>query len=176
MDRRNAIPFVLLLLPLSMGGQALAQNSPAELSTAASASQTSPSAVQTAATPPEPAAKRVWTNDDLSDLSAGSEVLNHAGPAVKPPATTAKPSAPKSKDTKSYNDQIAKLQAQLPPLDSQISQLQEALAGKPVDTTRTWGGVRPDDWSLQLARLQQKRDDVVGKIAALKDQARHGGI
>jgi hypothetical protein len=36
--------------------------------------------------------------------------------------------------------------------------------------------VRPDDWRDQLARLQKQRDDIVAKISALIDEARHNGV
>jgi hypothetical protein len=167
----------LLLLALSVGVPAFAQNSSPESSPTGASAQPPQSLSQNATTAPaQPNSKAVWTNDDLSGLRSESVASNHASVSVRPSATASKPSAPAPKDAKWYNDQIAKLQAQLPPLDDQISQLQAALAGKPVDTTRKWGGVRPGDWSVQLAQCQQKRDGILSKITALKDQARHNGI
>ena len=124
-----------------------------------------------------PATKRIWTNDDVSDVRAGTGTSNHPASLAKSSAAAAKPSvASKGKDAKWYHDQIAKLQAQLPPLQVQISSYQAALAGKPIDETRLYGGVKIADWPVQLAKLQQKRDDIVGKIAAREDQARHNNI
>jgi hypothetical protein len=113
----------------------------------------------------------------MSDLRVGAEVSNRVAPPAKPSATAKKPpTAPKAKDAKWYHDQIEKLQAQLPPLESQISELQAALSGQTVDSTRKYAGVKLDDWSVELAQLQQKRDDIFGKIAALEDEARHDGV
>jgi hypothetical protein len=170
-------PCALLLFAFSVGVPTFAQSSSPESSPAGVSAQPPQSLSQSATTAPvQPNSKTVWTNDDLSGLRGESVASNHADVSVRPSATASKPNAPTPKDAKWYNDQIAKLQAQLPPLDDQISQLQAALAGKPVDTTRKWGGVRPSDWSVQLAQCQQKRDGVLSKITALKDQARHSGI
>lgn len=167
----------LLPFALSFGSSALAQSSSPESAAAGVSAQPPQSLSQSATTAPvQPNSKTVWTNDDLSGLRSETVASNHANVSVRPSATASKPNASMPKDAKWYNDQIAKLQAQLPPLDDQISQLQAALAGKPVDTTRKWGGVRPGDWSVQLAQCQQKRDGVVSKITALKDRARHNGI
>ena len=59
---------------------------------------------------------------------------------------------------------------------TKIRQLQDALDGKAVNSVRTYGGVRADDWRDQLSRLRKQRDDISAKIAALEDEARHNGI
>ena len=160
----------LLLISLAAGVPAFAQSNSPEASSAAVSAQTA----TTAAT--QSNSKKVWTNEELAGLPSESVASNHASASVRPSVNVSKSNAPTSRDAKWYNDQIAKLQAQLPPLDDQISQLQAALAGKPVDSTRRWGGVRPGDWSAQLAQCQQKRDGILSRITALKDQARHNGI
>jgi chaperonin cofactor prefoldin len=96
---------------------------------------------------------------------------------VKPAGTVNKPKPnAKGKDAGWYRTQISKLQAQIPPLDEKISQLQAALNGQTVNSPRQYGGTRPDDWHDELARLQKQRDDIDTKIAALQDQARHDGV
>jgi len=121
--------------------------------------------------PPAPA-KKVWTNDDMHSAtpSPTDSNLKPAGTVNKP-----KPNA-KGKDAGWYRTQISKLQAQIPPLDEKISQLQAALNGQTVTSTRQYGGTRPDDWHDELSRLQKQRDDIDAKIAALEDQARHDGV
>jgi chaperonin cofactor prefoldin len=159
-----SIPFLLFASPLVSG----------QTATPASASQAQNSQVTTPAT--QPAAK-VWTNDDVSGLR-NSSALSSIGQTGKsknpaPKATTANA---KSNRTSSYQNQIARLQAQLPPIDSQIADLQAALSGNMVNEQRKYFGVKLDDWQVQLAQLQKRRDDIQNQIAKLEDEARHNGV
>jgi hypothetical protein len=178
MNRRYIALAELLLFSVAVGGSALTQDSPSNSSPAAQSGQAmQPSSQNTSSASLLPAPNRVWTNDDLSDLRAGTGVSNHAAPRAKFSKTAAKPATiSKGKDANWYHGQIAKLQAQLPPIESQISNYHAALAGKPVDETRMYGWTRPADWSAQLAKLQQKHDDISSKIAALEDEGRHNSI
>jgi len=36
--------------------------------------------------------------------------------------------------------------------------------------------VKSDDWAIQLAQAQTRRDDILTKIAQLQDEARHKRI
>lgn len=124
-----------------------------------------------------PPSKKVWTNDDLDALHDHSVISTFqsanktpAGPGVKPGV------ASKGKDARWYHDQIAKLQGQIASLDEKIAELRAALAGNTVNETRHYGGVRPDDWRVQLAQFEKKREDLLAKISALEDQARHEGV
>jgi prefoldin subunit 5 len=98
-------------------------------------------------------------------------------PNSKPAKTAAKP-APNSKAKSAtwYQQQIKRLQDQLPPIDQKISDLQTVLNGGQVNEVRHYGGNKIDDWHDELARLQAQRDDINAKIAALQDQARHDGV
>ena len=89
-----------------------------------------------------------------------------------------RPRTPSAKDnrTNSYQSQLTKLRAQLPPIESQIAELQSALSGSVVNEQRKYYGVRPDDWQVQLAQLQKRRDDIQSQIAKLEDEARHSGV
>ncbi len=127
------------------------------------------------ASPAQTPEKKVWTNDDISDLHARSGAAIPDSNA-KPEVTTGKPKPTKSKDGTWYRGQILKLQAQIPPLEEKISQLQAALNGQTVTSTRQYGGAKPDDWRDELTRFQKQRDDIQTKITALEDQARHDGV
>jgi cytoskeletal protein RodZ len=132
----------------------------------------SPSQSSSPAPALETPAKKVWTNDDIHSAKPTSP-----DSSAKPAGTVSKPKPnPKGKDASWYRGQISKLQAQIPPLDEKISQLQAALNGQTVNSTRQYGGVRPDDWRDELSRFQKQRDDIDTKIAALQDQARHDGV
>jgi chaperonin cofactor prefoldin len=153
--------------------QSTPQDTPAQPAPAATAPSVSSTSPAPAAQPP---AKKVWTNDDVSDLRGSSPIStvgNAKSGSGKPGAKSA--SSAHTKEARSYHDQIARLQAQLPPIDQKISELQAALSGKQVSEDRHFGGVRPDDWKDELARLQKQHDDIATKIATLEDQARHAG-
>jgi hypothetical protein len=174
-------PILLAALFLAAGAASTAQaqaNSSATPGTQSSA----PAAQTSSATlaPAQASAKKVWTNDDVGDLrensvvSAGGASRGGSGkPGDRPSATS------KTKDAKSYHDQIAKLQAQLPPIDSQIAQLQAAIDGKFTGDAKTSTrptGVKGGDWRLELDQLQKKRDGIAAQIDALIDQARRNGV
>lgn len=120
--------------------------------------------------------KKVWTNDELSTLdphegvsTVGKNTNNKAKRVI----------SPKGRDAKWYHDQIALLQAKIPPLDSQIAELQAGIDGSPTGDGKK--SVRPysvkaDDWNRELAELKKKREDTLAQIGALQDQARHNGI
>lgn len=159
----NAMPLLLLASPFACGQTA----TPASPSQAQNAQTATPAAQPTA---------KVWTNDDVGDLRNDSTVStvgqgNGSKKAIKPtPATT------KNNRAGSYQSRIAKLQAQLPPLDGQIADLQAALSGNMVNEQRKYPGVKLDDWQAQLAHLQKRRDDLRTQIAKLEDEARHSGV
>ena len=78
---------------------------------------------------PQTSEKKVWTNEDLSALDT-REGISTIGRTTENATKRVVPS--KSHDPKWYQDQIVKLQAKIPPLDSQIADLQAALGGKPT--------------------------------------------
>jgi hypothetical protein len=132
----------------------------------------SPSQPSSPTPAPQPSPKKVWTNDDIHSAKPTSPDAS-----AKPASTVNKPKPnPKGKDASWYRAQISKLQAQIPPLDEKISQLQAALNGQTVTSTRQYGGTKPDDWRDELSRYQKQRDDIDTKIAVLQDQARHDGV
>lgn len=128
----------------------------------------------------DPAPKRVWTNDDVTDLRADSPISTvgspKGGPAKSGHASTG---APGQKDAKWYHDQMQKLQNQLPALDDKIAQLQAGIDGNFTGDSKT--STRPayakgGDWRTELAQLQKQRDDIETRISTLQDQARRAGI
>ena len=158
-----------LLFTLGATPAIRAQNAPAPAPAQSSGSAQSQPQPQT----PQ---KKVWTNENLGgshsqpdDSSATAQPDSNAGSAA-----AAKPKS--KKDAKWYHDQIAKLQAQIPPLDKTIAELQAAIEGKTLNEPLRYGGNRIGDWKEQLQQLETKRQDTLDKIAALEDQARHNGV
>jgi uncharacterized protein YukE len=154
------------------------------ISSASSFAQEQSSSPAPAATPtgtsaaPNPTpTKRVWTNEDMGDLHQNSSISTFSGSGNKPTKTSEKPTpAVVNKDAKRYQDQITTLRAKLPDLDDKISQLKGVLNGDTVQSTRTYGGARIDDWHEELLKLQKQRDDIQTKISSLQDEARHKGV
>jgi hypothetical protein len=146
---------------------------------AQSAEQPPASAPSTQSSPtvaPQTPQKKVWTDDDMG--SPHNQSGGAAGASKPSPNQNANPSTkPKNKkEAKSYQDQIARLQSQIPPLDAQIAELQSALAGNTINEPRHYGGNRIGDWKEQLEQAQKKRQDTLDKISALEDEARHNGV
>lgn len=176
MNRRALTVFAVSVLLIGaiafFPGAARAQSAPPPPT--AQAQDPAPSG--TSAAPAQPA-KKVWTNEDVGDLHANSVISTFNAPNAKPTKTSAKP-APNSKGKNAawYQQQIKRLQDQLPPIDQKISDLQTVINGGQVNEVRHYGGNKIDDWHDELARLQAQREDINAKIAALQDQARHDGV
>jgi hypothetical protein len=170
----NYRPLVFLAAVLCMAGAETSARAQSSSSGATAPTTGQPSAT---ATPAPPSGKKVWTNDDVSDLrgeSVISTVGSYSTKAVEKPTPNTK-----NANAKSYQTQIARLEAQIPPIDSQIAELQAAIDGKPTGdgkTSQRPRSVKTDDWSVEMQDLQKKRDGIVAQIAALKDQARHQGV
>jgi len=177
MNRRALSVFVasvLLICALALfPGAARAQSTPPP---PAAAQPQDPAPSSTSAAPAQPE-KKIWTNEDVGDLHAHSVISTFNASNSKPAKNASKP-APNSKAKSAtwYQQQIKRLQDQLPPIDHKISDLQTVLSGGQVNEVRHYGGNKIDDWHDQLARLQAQRDDINAKIAALQDQARHDGV
>ena len=130
------------------------------------------SAQSTAQTP----SKKVWTNDNLGG-SSGQADSSAGASRPGPNSGSNSPAKPKAKKEASwYHDQIARLKAQIPPLDKTIAELQAAVEGKTLNEPLHYGGNRIGDWKEQLQALQTKRQDTLDKISALEDEARHNGV
>ena len=86
----------------------------------------------------QPAQKKVWTNDDMGDVHARPEISTFSGSNGKGAngKSTAGTQGSKNGNGKQYRQQISNLQAKLPPLDEQISQLQAGLNGATMNSTR----------------------------------------
>jgi hypothetical protein len=171
-------PLTFLAAVLFVAGAATAAHAQSSSSGTAA-----PAAGQTAATndstaaPAPPTGKRVWTNDDVASLRSDS-VISTVG-SSKPNAGAKPAPAAKNNNAKQYQAQIARLEAEIPPIDSQIAELQAALDGKPTGDAKTSQrprGVKADDWSVEMQQLQTKRDGIEEQINSLRDQARHHGV
>jgi len=151
-------------------------NSAAPADTSGQNAQPASQASTPSPAPAPPAATKVWTNDDVMGLRADSSISTVGQPARKSVKAGANQTNSKGKGAAWYQGRIKSLEAQIPPIDDQIAQLQAALSGQTVNSVRKWGGVKPDDWRVELDNLQKKHDDIEARIETLKDEARHDGV
>ena len=179
MSYRSLIFLAALLCMTGAATGTRAQSNPSGAA-APTAGQTN-AANGSAAAPAPPTEKKVWTNDDVSDLRGQSTISTVGQPSARNGAKPGDKPALNAKNGtgKAYQTQIARLEAQIPPLDAQIAELQAAIDGKPTGdgkTSQRPRSVKTDDWSVEMQQLQKKRDDTLEQIATLKDQARHQGV
>jgi hypothetical protein len=161
----------------SSAGQAGDSTAPATPNGTATPANSNATTSTTATTPSATASpKKVWTDEDMKDVHKNSVISTFSATNNKPANGKPAGTANGNKDAKQYQDQILKLREKLPPLDEQITQLQAALNGDTVNSTRHVGGAKIDDWHDELVRAQKQRDDIVAKISALQDEARRNGV
>jgi len=182
MVNRSLLGFALLSLVAFAAVPVRAQSTPP---TTPDQSQAQPPAASSGAVPdakpaiPPKPDKKVWTNEDMPSRAATADTAVQAGNAGSAAPNGRPKGSASNKDAKWYHGQIARLQDKLPPLDKQIAELEAAISGKPTGDTTTSSrprGVKTDDWATELRELQKQRDDIVTKIAALQDEARHKGV
>jgi hypothetical protein len=157
----------------SAGQTAPAGEAATPANSSATASTTSATTTTSSATAPT---KKVWTDEDMGAVHKNSVISTFSGTNGKPGSAKPAGAAKGGKDTKQYQNEIIRLQEKLPPLDEQIAQLQAALNGDTVNSTRHVGGAKIDDWHDELVRAQKQREDIVAKISALQDEARRSGV
>jgi len=158
-------------------GDTAAPVAPAQTNSTTAADSTATTlATTTTTTTATATAKKVWTNEDMGDVHNHTVLPTFSGSVGKSGNGKPAGSAKGDKGAKQYQDQILKLQAKLPPLDQQISELQATLNGNTVNSTRHYGGAKIDDWHEELVHLQKQRDDIATKISALQDEARRNGV
>ncbi len=127
---------------------------------------------ETSSAPSQPTTKKVWTNDDFTAHAAPAP---NAGKAPKAKPVKTKPVA--GKNANYYRTQISKLNNQIAGIDTQIASYQAALNGEtPPNQGVQEYRMRRADWQAEIQKLGQQKQDLLGKISTLEDEARHNGI
>jgi len=122
--------------------------------------------------PTQPATKKVWTNDDFDSHAATA-----AKPAVAPKPKPAKSKPASGKNAGWYRTQISKLNNQVADIDQQIASYQAALNGEPPPNQGVQEyHMRRADWQAEIQKLNKQKQDLLDRISALEDEARHNGI
>jgi hypothetical protein len=174
MFKRSLRVLAVLVAGVGIAAEAQSQIASSQPQPAQTAAPSPPQSVSTSTN-----AKKVWTNDDLSDVHNDAAVPAFSGASVKPyNPRQSRVTGPRT-NAGWYRSQIATLQAKIPPLDSQIASLQAALDGKPTgdgkESTRPYY-VHRADWRVQLDKLTTKRSEIQNQIEALREDARHAGV
>ena len=151
---------------LSSKSQASPQNSSEQESTAADASPAE-----------RKKTKKVWTNDNLGEVS-GSAISQVGDAKNSSPANSsaAKPASPQM--VAAFRKQLAALQAQLSNLDKQIADLKsfrkgEASGANGLQMHKRYSTEPVED---QVRKLEEKRKVLAAKMDATFDSARKQGI
>ena len=163
------LPRLVLLLALS-GGISLS-----------AAAQTSPPASPPAS--PSNGDTKVWTNDDLETLRAKAPV---SAPGETSPAA-AKNQAPRgnhkqddrAEKAQRYRKQLQPLYAELPKIDAEIDKMHRFEDGSYQATGGLWPLRQPGmplNPADQITQLEKRKQQVLGRISQIEDQARHDGV
>ena len=149
----------------------------------------------------KPKSKKVWTNEDMGDVTGTISVVGTERPKTTPTASkisslqpavpsagNAKQAAPAAKSGDGQVDpqtlaqvkqQVQKLQASIDQLDKQIDQLKGLSRGD----SKNAGGLNADTWSYstatipdQIKSLEAKRSEAQAMLDQLLDAARANGI
>jgi hypothetical protein len=160
-------------------GTCLAQNpapapSPGSSTTpAAGPSQPQDTSSTAPADPKKP--KKVWTNEDVGNLSGPVSVVGNSKNLGKP-GGEGKADGQYIANTKK---ELAKLQSQLDDADKQLADLKEFSEGKPPATSSGYQinkGYNRMPVDQQITSLEDKRKQTQTKIDALLDEARKKGV
>jgi len=140
-----------------------------------------PQAQDPAAATPAPAdQKKVWTNEDMGALREDPSISSYNSRNKQGGQRPApRQGNPGGHTANWYRAQIEKLQAQIPPIDAKIAELQKGINGGSVNDPNTSSRpipVHAGSWQQQVDDLQAKKQNILGRIAGLEDQARHDGI
>ena len=158
---------------------AFAQNPAPAPSEGQKATTTAAAQTPRVASPATPAdtkkSKKVWTNDDMNNLSGPVSVVGSGKNNGKTSAeTTADPQY-----IASVKKQLEKLRSELDDTDKQLSDLKDFSDGKGATTSGGYQfnkGYNRVPVDQQISNLQGKKSQLEGKIDALLDEARKKGV
>jgi hypothetical protein len=166
-------------------GQSSNSGSPATSDTAKPTVQSSGNAADTTTEKAKPKPKKVWTNDEISNVGGDGaiSVVGKAGAGDSNPSSnnfqkSAPGSAARDKQGAAYRDRLHQLNNELEATDKKISQLRNFKA----DNTSASGGINMNHgYSAtpvedQVKQLEEKKKQIQAQIDAVEDQARKNGF
>ena len=128
-----------------------------------------------------PAAKKVWTNDDLIALRATAPV-SAPGQAPRPThqqqRSDQSDAAERARKAQRYRQQLQPLYAELPKIDAELAQMHSFQDG----SYQTTGGLplrylaTPLNPADRINQLEKRKSEIQKQIGDIEDQARHDGV
>jgi hypothetical protein len=167
MPRSLSVLLFFMLFASAVAAQTPATNPPAPAAPA-----------QNPAPPPETKkAKKVWTEENLSDAHGTVSVVGDPKSASKAKASSGKPAD--AQYIASVRKQLEKYQEQIADIDKQLMDLKNFSSGEPSSGA---SGIRlnksydREPIEVQIRALQEKKKDLQAKSDALLDEARKRGV
>ena len=120
-----------------------------------------------------PKPKTVYTDDDVQPSPSGLAA------ATKPPSSPAQPGKePNAELARTMHAKLEKLATQIKDSDKQIDELKRFQAGETSgDASHQWNkGYNRTPIPDQIAKLEQKRSQLLAQVDAIYDEARKKGI
>ena len=160
--------FALTVLLAARPGLAQTDPAAARNSTPAATSSAIPAAS------PTPAARKVWTNDDVPSAKTGNSVVDKRGAAPRATPSQTVDMATVQRIRKS----LEKLEGQLEDVNKKLKTYKEFQEGEPVSTAEREinKGVNRVPVDQQIMQLQEKKKQLEGQISDLYDEARKKGL
>jgi hypothetical protein len=121
--------------------------------------------------------KKVWTNDNLGDVSGSA--ISQVGEPKNGPSAKGAPARPTSpQEIVTYRKQLAALQAQLAGVDKQIADLKSFSKGETPGASGLQLHKRYSTESIedQVRKLEEKRKSLTAQAEVVFDAARKRGI
>lgn len=163
-------------------GQSSNSSSQATSDTAKPTVQSSGNAADTTTEKAKPKPKKVWTNDEISNVG-GDGAISVVGKAGGGPSSNnfqkaASGSAARDKQAAAYRDRLHQLNNELEATDKKISQLQNFKADNSspsggIDMNHRYSRTPVED---QVKELEEKKKQIQVQIDAVEDQARKNGF
>jgi len=163
----SGLPFrIVLSACLFLGGAAIASgqqptDTPSSTATSSSTANAKP--------------KKVWTNDDVAAASPGVTV---AAKAATSPSPTASATGANAHLAVQLRGKLEKLQSQLQGVDTQLDELKRFQAGELSGDAGRQLHKRYSSAPIpeQIAKLEEKRNNLQDQIEAIYEEARKKGI
>jgi chromosome segregation ATPase len=183
---RWLLTLILLLPSLALRSAAQTQDTPNKDSTgakpAASADKSAPKQ-DTRATLEKKKPKKVWTNDEVTDLPGKVSVVGQANQGVEynrgaKHKSLSNEGEKQESQIKSYRQQIGELHNQIDAADQRIAQLKNFKGenGSPTGGINPHKGYNMVPLEEQIKQLEAKKKKLQGQIDDLENEARKNGI
>ena len=183
---RWLLTLILLLASLALPSAAQTQDTPNKDSTGAkptAPADESPPKQDTQATPEKKKPKKVWTNDEVTDLPGKVSVVGQANQGVEynrgaKHKSLSNEGEKQESQIKSYRQQIGELHNQIDAADQRIAQLKNFKGenGSPTGGINPHKGYNMVPLEEQIKQLEAKKKKLQGQIDDLENEARKNGI